>query len=110
MAGIGYDERLAALKEARIALWDTVASAARSGSLDAAIREAENAPLAEFVATLPELRAVAFNGRKSAAIGRPQLAGSGLALIDLPSSSPAYAAMPLAEKERLWARLGDFLA
>ena len=62
------------------------------------------------VATLPDLRAVAFNGRKSAAIGRPQLAGSGLALIDLPSSSPAFAAMPLADKERLWARLADFLA
>jgi G:T/U-mismatch repair DNA glycosylase len=53
---------------------------------------------------------VAFNGRKSAAIGRPQLAGCGLSLIDLPSSSPAFASMPLAEKERLWARLADFLS
>jgi G:T/U-mismatch repair DNA glycosylase len=82
---------------------------ARSGSLDAAIREAEHAPLVELVATLPHLRAAAFNGRTSAAIGRPQLADSGLELIDLPSSSPAYASMPLAEKERLWARLADFL-
>ena len=80
------------------------------GSGDAAIRAAEHAPLADLVATLPRLCAVAFNGRKSAAIGRPQLAGSRLTLIDLPSSSPAYAAMPLAEKERLWARLADFLA
>lgn len=106
----GYEERLAALKAHRIALWDTVASARRSGSLDSAIREAEHAPLAALVATLPDLRAVAFNGRKSAAIGRPQLAGrAGLALVDLPSSSPAHAAMPLAEKERLWGRLADFL-
>lgn len=80
------------------------------GSGDAAIRAAEHAPLTDLVATLPRLRAVAFNGRKSAAIGRPQLAGSRLALIDLPSSSPAYAAMPLTEKARLWARLADFLA
>lgn len=106
----GYEERLAALKAHRIALWDTVASARRSGSLDSAIREAEHAPLAALVATLPDLRAVAFNGRKSAAIGRPQLAGRArLALVDLPSSSPAHAAMPLAEKERLWGRLADFL-
>lgn len=106
----GYEERLAALKAHRIALWDTVASARRSGSLDSAIREAEHAPLAALVATLPDLRAVAFNGRKSAAIGRPQLAGrAGLVLVDLPSSSPAHAAMPLAEKERLWGRLADFL-
>jgi TDG/mug DNA glycosylase family protein len=86
-----------------------VASAHRTGSLDAAIREAKHAPLADFVATLPDLRAAAFNGRKSAAIGRPQLNGSDLTLIDLPSSSPAYASMPLAQKERLWARLADFL-
>lgn len=110
LAGLGYDARLDTLKAHRIALWDTVASAHRLGSGDAAIHEAEHAPLAELVAMLPDLRAVAFNGRKSASIGRPQLAGSDLALIDLPSSSPAYAAMPLSEKERLWARLADFLA
>ena len=109
LASLDYEARLDALRDAKVALWDTVASATRSGSLDAAIRDAEHAPLAELVATLPELRAVAFNGRKSAAIGRPQLAVSGLALIDLPSSSPAYASMPYADKERLWARLADFL-
>ena len=110
LGALDYDSRLAALKAHGIALWDTVASAQRSGSLDAAIREAEHAPLADLIAALPDLRAVAFNGRKSSAIGRPQLADSSLELVDLPSSSPAYAAMPLAEKERLWARLADFLA
>ncbi|WP_232308241.1 DNA-deoxyinosine glycosylase [Tsuneonella dongtanensis] len=106
---LAYEERLDALKSAGIALWDTVASARREGSLDAAIREASHAPLADLAAGLPDLRAVAFNGRKASAIGRPQLAGRDLALIDLPSSSPAFAAMPLADKERLWARLADFL-
>jgi G:T/U-mismatch repair DNA glycosylase len=86
-----------------------VASARRAGSLDTAIRDAAHAPLAQLIATLPQLAAVAFNGGKSASLGRPQLAGTHLALIDLPSSSPAYAAMPLTEKERLWARLADFL-
>ena len=109
LVSLGYEQRLAALQERGIALWDTVASALRKGSLDSAIREAEHAQLTALVATLPRLRAVAFNGRKASAIGRPQLAGLGLVLIDLPSSSPAYAAMPFAEKERLWARLGDFL-
>jgi len=109
LASLGYADRLEALKAHRIALWDTVASARRVGSLDAAIREAEHAELSALIATLPYLRAVAFNGRKSSAIGRPQLAGSELALLDLPSSSPAHASMPLADKERLWARLADFL-
>ena len=109
IASLDYDTRIAHLRESGIALWDTVASARRDGSLDSAIREAAHARLAELVTTLPQLRAVAFNGRKASAIGRPQLAETDLTLIDLPSSSPANAAMPLAEKERLWARLADFL-
>jgi G:T/U-mismatch repair DNA glycosylase len=66
--------------------------------------------LAELAAALPELRAVGFNGKTSARIGMPQLAHTGLALIALPSSSPAHATMNLAEKEKLWAQLRDFLA
>ena len=107
---LGYEARLEALLAARIGLWDTVASATRTGSLDAAIREAEHTPLAELVATLPELRAVAFNGATSARIGTAALGGSDFALLPLPSSSPAYAAMPLTEKRRLWAAIGEFLA
>jgi hypoxanthine-DNA glycosylase len=110
LAALGYDERLSALLAAGVGLWDTVASAARAGSLDASIRSAEHNPLGELVTSLPELRAVGFNGKTSARIGMPQLAGSGLALIPLPSSSPALAAMPLAEKEKLWSALGEFLA
>jgi hypoxanthine-DNA glycosylase len=109
LASLDYLDRLAALQAAGIALWDTVASAQRDGSLDAAIREAEHAPLRDLLARLPALQAVAFNGQKASLIGKPQLEGTRLALIDLPSSSPAYAAMPLRRKETLWARLADFL-
>lgn len=107
---LAYDERLLALAAARIGLWDTIASAERRGSLDGAIRAAQTAALPELVASLPALRAVAFNGAKAAAIGRSALAGTALALFDLPSSSPAYAAMPFAEKRARWLRLKDFLA
>jgi hypoxanthine-DNA glycosylase len=110
MAPLDYDARLAALLEAKVGLWDTVASAHRAGSLDAAIRKAEHNSLAELAAWLPELRAVGFNGATSAKIGMHQLAGSGLALIPLPSSSPANASVPLAEKEQRWLALADFLA
>lgn len=106
---LGYEARLAALLRAKVGLWDTVASARRAGSLDAAIRDAEHNPLAELAASLPALRAVGFNGAASVRIGMPQLAHTGLALVALPSSSPAYAAMPLAEKEKLWSALGEFL-
>ena len=107
---LDYEERLEALLAAKVGLWDTVASAHRTGSLDAAIREAQHNPLAELAASLPGLRAVGFNGRTSAKIGMPQLAGTSLALLPLPSSSPAHATMRLAEKEKLWDQLRDFLA
>ena len=107
---LGYEARLEALLAAKVGLWDTVASAHRTGSLDAAIRDAEHNSLAELAASLPGLRAVGFNGKTSAKIGMPQLAHTDLALIPLPSSSPAHASMRLAEKEKLWAQLREFLA
>lgn len=110
LPALDYDERLSALRSAGVGLWDTIASAVRPGSLDAAIREAEHAPLAALVAGLPGLRAVGFNGKTAARIGRSQLAGSALALVDLPSSSPAHAAMSLAGKRSRWIELRQFLA
>jgi hypoxanthine-DNA glycosylase len=109
LESLGYEGRLAALRAARVGLWDTVASARRAGSVDAAIRDAAHNPLRELAASLPGLRAVGFNGQASARIGMPQLAESGEALIPLPSSSPANASIPLARKEKLWAALGEFL-
>ena len=109
LAALDYAARLAALLAARIGLWDTVATAERRGSLDAALRAVEGAALAELVATLPALRAIGFNGATAARLGRKALGGTPLALIDLPSSSPAYAAMPFAAKAEIWGRLREFL-
>ena len=106
--GLAYLERLAALRAVGVGLWDVIASAERRGSLDAAIRDHQANALAEFAATLPRLRAVAFNGAKASAIGRRLLDGAGLALITLPSSSPAYTA-PFERKAADWLQLRTFL-
>ena len=107
---LAYEGRLEALLDAKVGLWDTVASATRAGSLDAAIRLHEASDLAALAASLPELRAIGFNGAKSAAVGRRQLGPTpGLDLIDLPSSSPAYASLPFANKRERWLRLGAYL-
>ena len=106
---LAYEQRLAALLAAGVGLWDTVASAERAGSLDASIRAAVPTALAALAASLPELRAVGFNGATSARLGRRAIGETALALIDLPSSSPAYAAMPFAEKAQIWGRLREFL-
>lgn len=109
LSALPYEERLAALKAAGVGLWDVIASAERPGSLDAAIRRPEAADLRGLVASLPDLRAVAFNGGTAARLGRAILADvSGVALIDLPSSSPAHA-RPFAEKAAAWAQLSRSL-
>jgi len=110
LVDLAYPQRLEALQAAGIGLWDVITTAHRAGSLDAAIRDPEFADLAGMIATLPQLRAVAFNGATAARAGRRTLAGVAdhLTLIDLPSSSPAHA-RPLAEKGRAWAVLGDFV-
>lgn len=108
-ASLDYERRVEILRTSGIGVWDVLASAVRPGSLDAAIRDVEHAPLADLVATLPALRAVAFNGGTAARIGRKLLADAAVHLVDLPSSSPAYAAMPFAEKRRRWLGLQEFL-
>ncbi len=112
LRALDYEERLGALLAHRIGLWDVIAGATRQGSLDSAIRNETGNDLAMLSRTLPELTALAFNGKKAAKTGRKQLAeqSHGLHLIDLPSSSPAYAAMLHAEKQSRWAAIGAMLA
>jgi len=110
LVALAYEARLEALLDAKVGLWDTVAAATREGSLDAAIRLHEASDLAALAATLPDLRAIAFNGATSAKIGRRQLGdATGLALIDLPSSSPAYASLGFEKKRDAWEKLADCL-
>ena len=62
-----------------------------------------------LVESLPNLRAVAFNGGLAAKLGRRVLRElEGVALVDLPSSSPAHA-ISLSAKADSWAILGKFL-
>jgi double-stranded uracil-DNA glycosylase len=106
---LDYRERLAALLAAGIGLWDMVGSATRRGSLDGAIRGHSANDLAALASSLPRLRAVGFNGGKSATLGLPQLAqSSDLTTIALPSSSPAYT-IPFDRKLAAWRRLADYL-
>jgi hypoxanthine-DNA glycosylase len=106
LASLDYEERLATLLRHRVGLWDVVGEATRPGSLDTAIRDAVHNDLAALVATLPDLRGVAFNGGKAAKEGVRLLAGleGRLALIPLPSSSPALTT-PFAAKAAAWSAL-----
>ncbi|HET9335386.1 MAG TPA: DNA-deoxyinosine glycosylase [Sphingomicrobium sp.] len=105
---LDYDQRLAVLAKRRIGLWDVVASAARSGSLDQAIRQAEHNMIERLLHEFPDLRAIGFNGSTASHIGRRLIGdGHGLTLVDLPSSSAANT-RPFAEKAAAWSRLAQF--
>lgn len=109
LVSLPYQARLEALLAARVGLWDTIASAARSGSLDAAIRGHEANALGALASELPHLRAVAFNGGTAARIGEKHLGDAGnFSRIALPSSSPAYT-LPFERKLEAWLRLRQFL-
>lgn len=109
LIALDYSDRLLALLDAGVGLWDVIGSATRRGSLDAAIRDAQANDLVRLAAGLPNLRAVGFNGATSARRGRAQLVGSELQLFDLPSSSPAYASLPFAIKRQRWRELAQHL-
>lgn len=109
LSDLPYQGRLERLVARGVGLWDVVAQAARQGSLDAALREVEANDLPGLVATLPELRAVAFNGKTAARIGHRLLGQTPLALVDLPSSSPAFT-LPFAVKLTEWRALSPYVA
>ena len=110
LTALDYDARLAALLDAHIGLWDVVASAHRTGSTDAAIREPEPHDIAALAATLPALRAIAFNGATAARHGMRQLGqnAANFATIALPSSSPLHT-VGLAAKLPAWEKIRTYL-
>jgi hypoxanthine-DNA glycosylase len=103
-----YDQRVRALKDAKVAVWDVLQSCERPGSLDAAIlRDSEVAnDFAAFFAQHPLITHVFFNGgaaeasfkRHSAALLREPR----LSFQRLPSTSPAHAALRFEHKLAAW--------
>ena len=109
LTALPYEDRLTALLDAHVGLWDVVASATRPGSTDAAIRDMIGNDLPGLAASLPNLRAIAFNGATAYRHGTRQLFGrTQAALIPLPSSSPLHT-IGLTAKLPAWAALRDVL-
>ncbi len=98
---MSYTVRTSLLKERRIALWDVLCTCTRERSADTAIRDPVPNDIRGFVAVHPTIRCIALNGN---AAGRYfKRMNPGLPGIILPSTSPAYARMSLAQKAQHWA-------
>ena len=107
-ADLDYDLRLAALKAHRIALWDVLKTCERPGSLDSAIKNESIVPndLNAFLDIHQSIELILLNGGKAGAEFkkhfRPLMARDGVIVKTMPSTSPAYAAMPFEEKQMIW--------
>ncbi|MDI9369388.1 MAG: DNA-deoxyinosine glycosylase [Synergistaceae bacterium] len=107
-ADLPYEERIAALIDRRVALWDVLASCVRPGSLDSDIVDSTAVPndLPGFLTEHPLVRTVFFNGTKAEQAWRrhiaPALPGSPLRLVRLPSTSPANASYSTERKIEAW--------
>jgi TDG/mug DNA glycosylase family protein len=97
-----YAERALRLTNNNIALWDVVASCERPGSADSRIKNPVPNDLAVFFCEHPTLRLVALNGGTAGRLYHTLAEVPGLAAVTLPSTSPAYAAMPFEEKVLAW--------
>jgi len=113
-----YPSRLLALQAAGIGLWDVIGECRRRGSLDAAIvRDSEIPnPIVERLDQWPHLRAIAFNGGKAAEAFRrhvqPRLERASsreIALLPLPSTSPANAAFSVERLLQAWSALQRYV-
>lgn len=103
-----YADRVAALLDARIALWDVLGTCSRQGSLDARIDRASEVAndFAAFFGTHPHIVRVCFNGAKAETAFRRHvrlaLDGRTLSFVRLPSTSPAHAALGFKAKLAAW--------
>jgi hypoxanthine-DNA glycosylase len=101
LMALPYAERVGALLDRGLGLWDVYASCRREGSLDQAIEDAAPNDLASLRRRAPGLRAIAHNGGESARSMRHTLA-LGLPVFRLPSTSPANASWSFERKLAAW--------
>lgn len=101
-----YAKRIEMLLTHHIALWDSLGSCERSGSLDSAIRREQANDFPALFTTYPHLKKICFNGTKSAQAFKkhhPELRLDPQKIfIELPSTSPANARWQGEALEAVW--------
>lgn len=111
-----YSERCEQLVANRIALWDVLESSIRPGSMDADIRvdSACVNDFGRFMMGHKGIRLIAFNGKKAEELFKRLVDIQSIAprvrLVALPSTSPAYAAMPYSGKLDVWRNAMQWIA
>lgn len=97
-----YSDRIRALEEHHVALWDVIGSCSRAGSGDADIRGPVRNDILAFVSRNPGLRLIAFNGNAAGTYFDQTWIRGTLGVVTLPSTSPANARLTVGEKTDRW--------
>ncbi len=105
-AQAAYLDRLTALKDHRLALWDVLEACERTGSLDSAIKNAVPNDFGGLFDSLHDLTIIAFNGKRARKLFQKWVRQdtSRYQMIELPSTSPA-ATLPFETKLAAWVQL-----
>lgn len=112
-----YAERIARLHAAGVGIWDVLKHCVRPGSLDSSIDVASEIPndIPGLLEAQPTIRAIALNGGKAQQVfarrilpAIPAERGDAIAILALPSTSPANASIPRDVKLDRWRALLDF--
>ena len=101
---MAYPERVAALLDHGLGVWDVYGACEREGSLDANIRNAEVNDFVSVQRSCPRLEAIAHNGGESFrhALHTEKL---GVPVYKLPSTSPANASWSFDRKLAAWSEV-----
>lgn len=107
-----YEARAERLRRRGVAVWDSVYSCVRPGSLDKDIRQEQPNDIPAFLRDHPAVRAVAFNGATSMAMHDKYFARKeGVAYLLLPSTSPVPRRQikTLEDKAPYWMELRQYI-
>ncbi|GAA6136677.1 DNA-deoxyinosine glycosylase [Arenicella sp. 4NH20-0111] len=104
-----YSDRVKALVDQSVCVWDVLYDCERPGSLDSKIvsATAQANDFSKFFADNPSISIVGFNGRAARTLFSRFCAPvyeefPAINWVDLPSTSPAYAAMKPETKKQVW--------
>lgn len=106
-----YRDNVAALTQNKVAVWDILAACERQGSLDSAIVSGTERlnPLNPLLMNNQSIITIGINGGAAYALFKRHHLSSldvkRVKVVQLPSSSPAHAAMRLEQKQNAWRRL-----
>ena len=104
LPAMAYTERVGALREHGLGVWDVYGACEREGSLDANILNAELNDFSMVLRECPMLEAIAHNGGESFRHSR-HTEKLGVPVYRLPSTSPANASWSFDRKLAAWAEV-----